>query len=259
MKRPTKIELLAQHIIQREMKRQVMVHDDGSQPGMYDLRVGDAAAPDIAIECTGAVDPIRTQTWNIGPAKGPLSLAIAGDWIVNLRPNARVDRIHAEIEALLHECEARKLTGFLPVDSRLKRLDSSLFSALDSLRIDSVDCFRPHGQGEVHLGMTGIGGAVDRQGTEVPGWISSFLRAPQRADVLSKLNRSSARECHVFVPVSFGGVPWSVESYLGRPMDTVPSSPPDLPAPITAVWIMYGANGLRWDGVAWSLFDASDL
>jgi hypothetical protein len=32
------------------------VHDDGSQTSMYDLRIGAVEAPDVAIECVGAVN-----------------------------------------------------------------------------------------------------------------------------------------------------------------------------------------------------------
>jgi hypothetical protein len=252
------VETRAQRIIQRELQRRVELHDTGRESGMYDLRIGDAAAPEVAIECVGAVDPIRTETWNIGPARGPLSLALSGDWHVAIRPDARVKGIRARIEGLLQKCEEQQLTDFLPFDSRPKRMDPSLFSEFTALGIASISCFRAGGYGQVHLGMTGIGGAVDTQGTEVPRWISQFLRAPEREDVLLKLNRSGAAECHVYVPVSFGGVPWAVESYLGRRFEALPSSAPDLPAPVTAVWLAYGFNGLRWDGTEWLPFDASD-
>ena len=39
-----------------------VVNDDGSAPGMYDLRVGPANAPQVAIECVGAVDQTFTET-----------------------------------------------------------------------------------------------------------------------------------------------------------------------------------------------------
>jgi hypothetical protein len=67
-------EEFARRIVQREFARPVVLHDDGRRPGLYDLRVGDVEAPHIAIECIGAVDSIRTETWNIGPAQEPMSL-----------------------------------------------------------------------------------------------------------------------------------------------------------------------------------------
>jgi hypothetical protein len=250
------VERRAQVILQRAMQREIVIHDDGSQPGMYDLRVGSASAPEVAIECTGAVDPIRTETWNVGPARGPLECALSGDWSVELRPHARVRPILTRIEALLQEFEELKLIGFHPVDHRLRRRNESLFRELDDLEIDSVSCFQVDGSGKVHLDMSGIGGAVDRLGRGVPAWIGEFLRDPQRADVLLKLRRSGAPDCHVFIPVEFGGVPWPVESYLGSELENLPTGAPDLPPPVTVVWITYGVNGLRWDGSGWSTFDS---
>ena len=56
------VERWAQQIIQKELNRPVVIHDDGSQPSMYDLRIGAVEAPDVAIECVGAVDSVFTET-----------------------------------------------------------------------------------------------------------------------------------------------------------------------------------------------------
>jgi len=50
------VERWAQQIIEKELSCPVVVHDDGSQPSMYDLRIGVVEAPDVAIECVGAVE-----------------------------------------------------------------------------------------------------------------------------------------------------------------------------------------------------------
>ncbi|HEU0013092.1 MAG TPA: hypothetical protein VFQ45_05385 [Longimicrobium sp.] len=243
----------ARRIVERELKRAVTLHDDGSRPGMVDLVVGDALHPDVAIECVGAVDPVRGETWNSGPAPEPLELAVAGDWTVELMPGVRMDSLSAPLEALLQECEELEISE-LP-DWRLQRSNPSLAASIERLRIESAHCFRTRGQGLVHLSLTGIGGAVDREGTALPAWIEEFLRAPERADVLSKLESSGAKECHVFVSVAVGGAAWEVESYLGREIETLPASPPDLPPPVSAVWIAYGENGVRWDGAGWRQFE----
>jgi hypothetical protein len=64
---------------------------------------------------------------------------------------------------------------------------------------------------------------------------------------------SGATERHVFVLVAFGGAPFSVEYYLAGELEPVPVQAPQLPSPVTAVWIMsfIGQYGLFWDGVAW--------
>jgi hypothetical protein len=166
-----------------------------------------------------------------------------------------VKRIWAELESLLREFIEAGVEGFTPVGSMLRRQHPELFKRLSTLKIDSVSCYTP-GVGKVYLGMTGFGGAVDPTGREIPNWIGEFLRAEDRRDVLVKLSASGATERHVFVIVSFGGVPWMVESYLGTETELLPHQAPDLPAPVDAVWIMHGKKGLRWNGTIWRFFDS---
>jgi hypothetical protein len=250
-------EECARRIIQRELGRRVLLHDDGRRARMYDLRIGAELCPDIAIECVGAVDPQRTETWNIGPAKGAVTVPVPGDWHVVIRPDTRVKQVRSALPELLSEFQTRGLHGFTPVDAFLQVEAPELYEPLAELKIDSVSWYEGSpGPGKLYLGMTGCGGAVDPRGTEVPPWISDFLRAEERRDVLQKLQASGARECHVFVIVSFGGVPWLVESYLGTDTDLLPLAKPDLPEPVDSVWIMYGASGVRWDGNQWRFFSA---
>jgi hypothetical protein len=247
----------ARRIIEHELGRSVALNDDNSKAGMYDLRVGASDTPEIAIECVGAVDSILTETWNIGPAKGPLNLPLAGDWTVTISRGARVKVIQQEIGALLQELEMRGLYN-VRVDHWLKRREKWLFDELEALGIEWASCYRLEGTGKVHLTMPGTGGAVDETGSAVPGWISDFLRAPARSDVLEKLGRSGAKSCHVFVIVSLAGVSWPVESYLTGDLDKLPLQQPDLPIPVNEVWIVhgFGQRGLRWSGEAWRSFKA---
>lgn len=243
----------ARRILEKELKRKVDLNDDNSAPGMYDLRVGPPDAPELAIECVEAIDRIWIKAWMDGPAKGPLELALTGDWSIQLTPGARIDA--KRVEPLLRDLEER---GFYdePVDYFLKRRDAVLFHQLESLNITYARCFRLPGTGKVHLGMKGIGGMVDSTGGALPGWVGEFLRA--HPDKLSKLERSAAPERHMFLPVSFAGAPWPVESYLTTGLDQLPSEAPDLPPQVTGVWIVsgFGRRGLRWHRGAWRLFEA---
>lgn len=248
----------ARQIIERELGQPVVKNDDGSLPGMYDLRIGPAAAPLFAIECVGAVDTTFTETWNVGPAKGPLKIAIAGDWNVELAPTARVKRVKQHLERVLQDLEAQGIYN-LNIDYHLKWSHRALFEEFESLGITHASCYRTSGAGTVHLGMAGTGGAVSNEGIEVPKWIGDFLRHPVREDVLSKLKSSGAKENHAFVIAELHGAPWPVESYLmGGAPGLVPTEQPDLPPTVTAVWIIstYGGKGLHWDGKSWRLFDA---
>ena len=250
------VETWAQAICQRELRQDVVIHDDGTEPSMYDLRVGSRAAPAVAIECVRAVDAVLEELWNVGPRRGALTLEVAGDWTVGLIREARMKRLNG-LEATLRECERIGITN-VHVDWRLRISYANLFAEFDRLGIAWANCFRPHGAGKVYLTLESIGGMVDEEGSAVADWIGSFLRCRAQADVLSKLARSNAAECHVVVPVGWGGAPWPVESYLTDGLDRLPTSIPQLPEPITSVWIasMHATHGVRWDGSKWHRFDA---
>jgi hypothetical protein len=94
------VEEWARRIVAKELGRTVVINDDGSAPGMYDLRVGSADAPEVGIECVGAVDQTYAQTWNVGPAKGPLQVSIKGDWMVVIAPAALA-------QAMENDCRGR--------------------------------------------------------------------------------------------------------------------------------------------------------
>jgi hypothetical protein len=246
----------ARRIVAEELKRTVSIHDNGSAPGMYDLRIGPAHAPEVAIECVGAVDPAFTETWNIGPAKGSMQLSITGDWTITITPKARVKKMMQDVERLLRELEHRGIYN-VPMDYGL-RYDAELSRKLESLGITQASCYRQQGTGQIYLSMPGIGGAANHSGAAIPGWVGDFLRDTERQDVLSKLAQSGATERHAFLFVSFAGAPWPVESYLSGELDQHPGQEPDLPPPVNRVWIVWthGGKGLRWDGTTWHVFAA---
>jgi hypothetical protein len=250
----------ARRIVEKELGRSVELHDDNSKPGMYDLRIGPPDAPDLALECVGAIDPIRTETWNVSQAEGLLDLALRGDWVIVHTPGARIKAIKKRLEPLLQELEDRGLRN-VPVNLALNWDSPVVYEELDSLNITRAYCYRLPGTGKVSLMMPGIGGAPDSQGSAVPEWISEFLSDPAREDVLLKLQRSGAPARHAFVIVSLGGAAWPVEYYLTGALGQLPAEAPRLPQPVTGVWIVSelgqrDQKGLRWDGSAWRRFEA---
>lgn len=172
---------------------------------MYDLRVGPVDAPELAVECVGAVDLTRAETRNIGPARGPLERALRGDWFVTLTRNARIKAMEQRIGPLLRELEDQGVSE-LALDRGMRWRDSAVLEELESLGVTYASCFRLPGEGKVHRTMEGTGGGVvDPQGTAVPGWVSEFLRDPAQEDVLLKLQRSGAPDRHAFIFVVLGG------------------------------------------------------
>ena|SRR5687768_4154012 len=107
-----KIEDWARVICQRELDQPVEPHDDGTAPGMYDLRVGAVVGPAVAIECVRAVDATLEELWNVGPIRGPLMLGLTGDWICTLTREARVKkRLLTSLERPPRDCEGRWSVG----------------------------------------------------------------------------------------------------------------------------------------------------
>lgn len=222
---------------------------------MYDLRVGTAEAPDVAIECVGAVDAVGTETWNVGPGKGPLQLKVKGDWLVTLARDAHIRTLRQRIEPILRDLEARNEVR-VSVGRLSRRHDYGLLDELESLGIQHASCFRMPGTGRVHMTMEGSGGWVDSAGSTLPRWVEEFLRDPGQEDVLTKLRLTEAQERWVFVPVGLAGASFSVESYLTGEFEHLPATGPNLPFPVTGVWVTstFGEHGVRWDGAGWRLF-----
>lgn len=241
-------------VIQNALGRPVHINDDNSMPGMYDLRVGTADAPEIAIEVVGAVDPTYTETWNVGPAKGPLALPVDGNWTVEIPPTARVKVVKQGLAQFLTKLERRQIFD-ITRDHWLPHSEPLLCQEMDNLGITHASCYEMPGIGRVYLTMPGAGGFVDDKGAKLSEWLGDFLRGSRQADVLSKLQRSGAKNCHAVVIAAFVGVPWEVESYLTGSFDEVPVDPPNLPIPVTEAWIVsgFGAKGLHWNGNAWSI------
>jgi hypothetical protein len=236
--------------VQRALEWSVEVNDDGSAPGMYDLRIGSENRPEIAIECVGAVDSAFVELWNIGPAKAR-GLSVRGDWIVGVSQQVRMRNLREALEGLLQELEAKQIDTVHVGSPR--SFDQRLSARMQNLCISYAHSYRLSGTGKVSLSVPGVGGAVDEHGTAVPDWIGKFLRHRDCADVLAKLERSRAPQRHTFVIVTLHGTPWPVASYLSRRLIHAPAQQPDLPDPLTAVWIVadVGRDGLYWDGVGW--------
>ncbi len=182
----------ARRIVQNALNRDVRIHDDNSSPSMYDLRIGPPDAPEVAIECVGAVKSTYTETWNVGPAKGSFTLPVAGNWTVEISPTARIKRIlMPRLPQFLAELERRGLSA-ISHNHSLTPTDELMLDEMDSIGITRASRYVAPYSGRVYLTMPGTGGCVDDSGSELPKWLGDFLRHPDQADVLSKLQRSGA-------------------------------------------------------------------
>jgi hypothetical protein len=241
-------------IVENVLKRIVEIHDDNSSDGMYDLRIGAADSPDIAIECIRAVEKAYMETRNQPML---LNTSIPGIWVVNITINAPIKRLQKEIDALLRELQSLGCTN-LKTGLRLKHENEALDKRLTSLGIRSILFSLPSEVGQVYLLMPMKVYSANEKGDALPAWIGKFLRDDACQDVLCKLQRSGAVERQVFIVTGFHGLPEDVDAYLRGDLNRVPIIAPDLPPPVTGVWIIeeFSTRGLYWGGMNWHLFDA---
>jgi hypothetical protein len=254
------IEEWARLVVRHALGVEVEHHDDGSQPSMYDLRVGPVAEPQVAVEVTMAADERRMAAATLLSGEAIPAPSLTGTWVVDLHPRTRLKHVYLRLEPILADLEANYAPeqlidhrGLLPSDVR---------------RLERVGVATAHrgtgpGSGQIYVKLSGQGGIVDRDGTALSEWIGEFLTSVP--DVLHKLRISAAPARHAFIPVMFSAAPWAAESFLGEfPMPDGSTSPPPtaaprLPEPVTHVWVTttFARRGWRWDGEAWQQFQAA--
>lgn len=249
--KPPGVEEWARKVVEMHLGVPVVVHDDGSAPSMYDLRVGPYAAPEVAIEVAGAVDPLQTETWNMGPGKGPIQLSLSGDWIVVVEAGAKMKTLKNSLEGLLQQMEALQVSE-ADLHFGPHTVPDKLANQMEAVGLVSANRYRVSGSGKVHMTMPGAGGVVDDTGSSLPEWVSTFLADPVRADAVSKLAKSGAPRAEAFIAAE-SGTPWSVMSYLSGSVSQLPRAAPVLPTGITGVWVgpTLCYHGVYWDGAVW--------
>ncbi|UOY02451.1 hypothetical protein [Blastococcus sp. PRF04-17] len=243
----------------------VKQHDDGSLGGMHDLAIQYPDRPAAAVEVTAAADRASVELWHLvnGASERWIVPTLRGGWFVALEPWARAARLKAELPATLASLEAEGVTW--PRWNRRRRpTGQSEFDQLQRLGVTHASQGRTDFPGSIYLTIEQpqerTGGIVDPTGAAVPTWVAEFLAEPQQADVLAKMRRSGASECHVFVILpGFSTAPFGVLDALWRDMDEASMSSPHLPSEVTHVWLASTwevGTGLRWspDG-CWQRFN----
>jgi hypothetical protein len=236
-------------------------HDDGTSDGMFDLRIGPAGAPAVAIEVVGAVDPGYAKTWSTGPGRGPEQTFGGTDWMLFLAEGTAGELLRKKLPALVRRLELAGWHHHGGDELLQHRMDDPLAEDLAARGVVAVYCIAESGSGTVHLGLLPQTGSSDPSGMSVPPWVSEFLIRSNTSDVLKKLARSLAAERHVFVHVDLRGAPFALWNYLAGPIERTPVSAPSLPDVVDQVWLTTGyvargrsPQGLRWDGESWTTF-----
>lgn len=256
-------ELWAQECIRRVLPgSSITQHDDGSKPGMYDLKIVYPSGLTGAVEVTAAADAPRVGLWREVRKRAVLRQepSLAGGSLVRILPSARVRELGRQLPNLLLELEreGRKvIRGAEASTDRQEALAGTLgvIEALQSTtdRPGSIYVMPPEGSPEQ------MGGYSPLTGDPLAVWLGDWLADERRADNVRKLINSYADERHMFVLVpGFTLAPFSVIDLLISPNAALPTIPPLLPTGVTHVWTMSywdSGDGFRWSPTTgWTRF-----
>ncbi|MFD6148767.1 MULTISPECIES: hypothetical protein [unclassified Streptomyces] len=217
----------------------VRQYDDGSRPGMHDFNLYRNGHRFAALEVTTAMHAAAHEQWQRTPRGNTWTDSrLSGEWTVRLASNARVKSLKARLPTVLAALEAADVSDFNgswgPGDEWLDQAES--------LGIDTAHRSpRTVTPGAIHclpaLDPEQAGGWVAETGDGFAHWVGQWLREPSRADNLSKLRRSGARERHLFVLIPMlTSAPFTAFDPLLRSPSPLPTVPPDLPTEVSHVW-----------------------
>lgn len=241
----------------------VKLHDDGSRPSMYDLRIAYPDGTTGAVEVTAAADAPRTGMWQEVRKRSLIRQepSLAGGWLVRILTAAQARDLDKHLPNLLRNLEQagrkviwgnRSSTDELSARAGNLRIIEALQSPTD--RPGSIYIIPPEGSPDQ------MGGYSPPTGDPLAEWLGEWLPDPKRADNIHKLVSADVDERHIFVVIpSFPSVPFAVNDLLIAPGAPLPTIPPDLPAGMTHVWTMSiwdSGDGFRWspDG-GWTRFN----
>ncbi len=120
--------------------------------------------------------------------------------MVSLEPSARAKRLKTELPRLLRELEISGLTELRPSRASAR---GHFAEVARKLGVASAGQGATDFPGSIYITIQlpteRAGGFVADTGDALPTWVSEFLRAPKRRDVLDKLARSGRSERHAFI------------------------------------------------------------
>jgi hypothetical protein len=249
-------------MVRRELVEvNVTLHDDGSQPGMYDLHIVKSDGTEAAMEVTAAADQDSIELWNIVNGSGERWIVpeLVGGWMASLLPTARAKRIKIELPELLADCEQM---GVGELRAGRSRHPDPLTARAEDMGITHVSQGATAHPGVIYLTIeqphNRTGGAASP--AELLAWVPKFFAEPQQSDILTKLARSAATERHAFVFLpGFSTAPFGVTDLLWQVDSVLPTDPPILPPEVTHLWLVATwrvGTGVRWSvDSGWRRFD----
>ena len=237
-------------------------HDDGSEPGMYDLTITYPDGHVGAVEVTAAVDAQPLELWKLARRQGKpwTEPALAGGWLVRVQPSARANNLVRQLPGLLGDLER---DGRRAVSGDQASADQACVVAGQLGIVQALQGPTEH-PGSIYImpperPLEQMGGYSPSTGDPLARWLGEWVSDPSRTDNLRKLERSGAPERHLFLLVpGFNSGSFAVSDLLIAPGAPLPTIPPALPAEITHVWAAStwdSGDGFRWSpDAAWERF-----
>jgi hypothetical protein len=253
------VALVAEH---EEAARRVVEQVLGTRVVLYDRNIG-RSVPDLRVEYTdrphGYVEVVadESQDWRSLHAaldRGNRVVEVPGlayHWWIWPRPDAHVKTLTAGLPGLLRQLDrAGETFGHtvgVELDERIAR--SPFRDTITQLGIHRLVAGKAaSGDAVARFVLPGTEGPVDIDLDRVSSWCAEFLRAPERADVRTKLMDTGADERHAFIVVTIS-TEWPVWHALSEQIyPQLPSTSPDLPDEVTHVWLF---SELRQRCIAW--------
>ena len=225
-------------VVRAHLGVEVVLHDDQSEPGMYDLRAELGGGRFAAIEVTAAEDERRAA--DFGALAGERSLVQApqlkSGWVVSLCEDAKVSEVRRQAPTLLSEIER---TGATELTVGRGWSDNSevedLRERLAACGIDAVHQHQAVGPGVIRMLGAAYATWLSMDPDDVVTFVESFIES--RPSDVAKLGRSNADERHIFI---WSGVFSTAERELralALDVSDLPTRAPRLPLEVTHVWV----------------------
>ena len=238
-------------------------HDDGSRPGMYDIRF--ESEPPTALEVVTLTNSAKREDFS------------AFRWLRGLHGGQELQRHWT----LIVQAGTAPSVRFKDVPGRVVRAlavleDGQVYSIEGGWATGHWRC--PHASAAVEVATCIRGGRASSReispafppGVEfvlatssswppdpdsVSDWIEKQLHRPELSDVVRKLRQSGLKERHVFLWIDQMHGPWAMFRHWGT--SKTPDTPLRLPQVVTRVWIG-GYGSMLWsycDTEGWQAFD----
>jgi hypothetical protein len=237
-------------------------HDDGSEPGMYDLKIVYADDSTGAVEVTAAADAERVELWREVRKRDLIRQGpdLIGGWLVRVLRSSKVRDLDRDLAPLLRELERDGRT----VVRGVKGSGDSLEAKAASLGIIEAVQSPTDRKGSVYVmppegTLEQMGGYAPLTGDPLAEWLGGWANDPSRSDNVRKLRSADTAERHLFILVpGFTAAPFAVNDLLISSEAPMPTIPPVMPAGVTDVWVMStwdSGDGFRWSqNEGWTRF-----